>query len=412
MNVLKPYTGGKEYIFISYSHKDSERVIPIIRHMFNNRFRVWYDEGIDPGTEWDENIATHIKQCSYFIAFISPNYIASENCKDELNFSRDLGKERLLIYLDEVLLPSGMSMRLNRLQAIHKYTYSSDADFYEKLFSASNITLYRDFAPAVDLTKTNIIASGTINSIEWTIKTDGSLHIAGHGEVPGGRATNTDENGEAFYSNHFCQFSDKIKTIIIEEGITSLGEAAFYKFVVLEEIILPTSLCRIEASAFEECYSLKNITLPDTVSYIGPLAFSHCRELKAINIPNNVKTIWEYTFDDCVSLEEVHLPDGLTELVDGAFYNCQEIHTLRVPSTVNTIEPGVFEKWMGDQVIIIDNCEPALPSSEYDWKAGCNAKIIWNKPEITESKTTQKKMTIIQQIQLHRKMKKFMKDLK
>jgi TM2 domain-containing membrane protein YozV len=139
MNAPAPYRGKEKYIFISYSHKDTAKVYPIISKLNMEGYRVWYDSGIDPGTEWDENIAQHIEECGYFIAFITENYLASNNCKDELNYVRDLEKERLIVYLENVTLPSGMAMRINRLQSIHKPAYSNENDFYEKLFLAKGI---------------------------------------------------------------------------------------------------------------------------------------------------------------------------------------------------------------------------------------------------------------------------------
>ena len=133
----KPYNGSEPYIFISYSHKDKGKVFPIIRKLQDQNFRAWYDEGIDPATEWDENIAHHIANCGCLIAFISENYIRSNNCKDEINFARDLDLPRLLVYLEETNLPLGMSMRLMRIQAIHAYKYEDKADFYSKLLSTS-----------------------------------------------------------------------------------------------------------------------------------------------------------------------------------------------------------------------------------------------------------------------------------
>ena len=130
---LKPYDGKDSYIFVSYAHKDEQTVKPLIQKLMNMRYRIWYDEGIDPGTEWDENIANHIENCDAVVAFLSENYLASENCRDELNFARDLNKERLLVYLEPIKLPAGMAMRLNRLQAIHKYTYETENDFIQKL---------------------------------------------------------------------------------------------------------------------------------------------------------------------------------------------------------------------------------------------------------------------------------------
>ena len=129
-----PYKGIDPYIFISYSHKNMVDALQIISHLQNEGYRIWYDEGIDPGTEWDENIASHIKACSIFIALLSNDYVNSSNCKDELSFARDLEKRRLLIYLhDSINMPDGMCMRTNRLQNIHKYRYPDDITFFKKL---------------------------------------------------------------------------------------------------------------------------------------------------------------------------------------------------------------------------------------------------------------------------------------
>ena len=143
MTVPTPYKGNESYIFVSYAHKDDAAVWEIVENMQAAGFRVWFDRGIDPGTEWDEYIARKVQGCGYFIAFLSPNYLASSNCKDELNFARDLDKNRLLVYLEEVELPPGMAMRLNRLQAIFRNRYEDETQFYEKLFSAKGIGSHR-----------------------------------------------------------------------------------------------------------------------------------------------------------------------------------------------------------------------------------------------------------------------------
>ena len=145
-DLFSTYKGKQPYIFISYSHRNSGEVMDIISKLQQLEFRVWYDGGIDPGAEWDENIASHISGCAYFIAFISDEYLASSNCRDELNFARDKDKPRLLVYLKDTKLPEGMSMRLNRLQAIHKYTYARELDFYQKIIEADGISICRVFS--------------------------------------------------------------------------------------------------------------------------------------------------------------------------------------------------------------------------------------------------------------------------
>ena len=145
------------FIFISYSHRDSAKVCPIIERLRAEGFNVWYDDGIEPGSEWDENIAEHITGCSYFIAFISGNYMNSHNCKDELNYSRDLDKERLLIYLEDVSLTSGMAMRMNRNQAIYWLKFPDVEQAYQKLFKAVGIEKTKVLTPTISANNTNVV---------------------------------------------------------------------------------------------------------------------------------------------------------------------------------------------------------------------------------------------------------------
>ena len=136
---LAPYHGREPFIFISYSHRNSDQAAEIISTLNRAGFRVWYDEGLIPGREWDENIARIIMGCSYFIALLTEEYLASSNCKDELNYARDKNKPIVLIYLDEVSLPAGMELRLGRLFAVHRQQYATEEAFYTKVFSADGI---------------------------------------------------------------------------------------------------------------------------------------------------------------------------------------------------------------------------------------------------------------------------------
>ena len=138
---MKPCDENKNYIFVSYAHRDSDKVVHIINLLSNHGYTIWYDDGIDPGTEWDENIARHIVDCSYFIAFVSKNYLESKNCKDELNYARDCEKKQLLVYLEEVELPIGMAMRMNRLQAIWWCKYEDESAALDKLLGAKDIDI-------------------------------------------------------------------------------------------------------------------------------------------------------------------------------------------------------------------------------------------------------------------------------
>lgn len=141
--MIKAYNGNEPYAFISYSHQDRYAAMEIIGQMERDSFRVWFDEGIKGGSAWDDNVASHIENCTILIALISSNYIRSDNCRDELNFARDLSKDSLLVFLEDVTLPSGMAMRMNRLHSIFRYAYERAEDFYAKLYSAKSMDIIR-----------------------------------------------------------------------------------------------------------------------------------------------------------------------------------------------------------------------------------------------------------------------------
>ena len=147
---------SKPYIFVSYAHKDSDRVYPILERLSEVGFNIWFDKGIEAGSTWDDNIASHIDSSTYFMAFVSENYLNSNNCKDEISYSRDLDKDMLLVYLDEVALPSGMAMRLNRNQAViwnEKDDLYNNEDF-SKILNAKGISKTRVNKSSISLSET------------------------------------------------------------------------------------------------------------------------------------------------------------------------------------------------------------------------------------------------------------------
>lgn len=134
-----PYEGKKPYIFVSYAHKDSHRVFPILEELDRRGYRVWYDDGIAPGSEWPENIAQHLDGCSLTLAFISPSSIASANCRREVTFALSKRKPFLGILLEPTEMSLGMEMQLSAQQCIMKYTYQDDGAFFSKVCSCPDL---------------------------------------------------------------------------------------------------------------------------------------------------------------------------------------------------------------------------------------------------------------------------------
>lgn len=154
------YKGDEPYIFVSYAHRDDVQVWPILDRMQRDGYRVWYDEGIDPGAEWPDTIAAHVEQCGFFIAFLSEGYLDSDNCKDELNFARELGKERLMIHLSPVELTVGMRMQLSRYQAIHWYSYEDQTLAFAKLYETKGLSAFRGEDPSAAPTEEEAAGEG------------------------------------------------------------------------------------------------------------------------------------------------------------------------------------------------------------------------------------------------------------
>jgi hypothetical protein len=92
-------------------------------------YRVWYDEGIDPGTEWPEEIANHLERCETFLLFITPDAMKSPNVRREINFALQTQKHLLSVYLKSTELSPGMNMQLSLIQAIYHYSYGEALDF-------------------------------------------------------------------------------------------------------------------------------------------------------------------------------------------------------------------------------------------------------------------------------------------
>ena len=97
---FKPYEGNRPYVFISYSHRDSEKVLDIISVLNERKLRLWYDEGIPAGSDWPKNIELHMRGCAAVLFFLSATALASPNCYSEIKTAVALKKPILLIPLE------------------------------------------------------------------------------------------------------------------------------------------------------------------------------------------------------------------------------------------------------------------------------------------------------------------------
>ena len=116
--MAKIYEGNQPFVFISYSHKDTPYVMEVVRALDESGIRVWYDGGIEAGSEWPEYIANHLTTCGCVLCFVSKNYADSDNCRRELTFSLNLKKPTLSLYMEQFEMSPGLQMQLGLVQAV------------------------------------------------------------------------------------------------------------------------------------------------------------------------------------------------------------------------------------------------------------------------------------------------------
>jgi hypothetical protein len=166
--------------------------------------------------------------------------------------------------------------------------------------------------------------SGETGTLTWTFD-DGTLTISGTGEMP---------DYEYSWSAPWYSNRESITTVLIEDGVKSIGSDAFGYLQNLTSITIPNSVTSIGGWAFIECRRLASITLPSNLTSIGGWAFSYCRGLTSITIPSGVTNIGESVFHDCRALTDIQVEDGNTHFssADGVLINNDEKTLIHYPA--------------------------------------------------------------------------------
>lgn len=125
-------------------------------------------------------------------------------------------------------------------------------------------------------------------------------------------------------------------------GVKILGDATFYDCGCLESAKISKGVEELRGT-FDSCYSLKTVNIPEGVTTIGEWAFYRCEELTSINLPDSVKEIDFEAFYGCSSLTSINIPEGVTTIRGGAFKHCSSLTSINLPSSVSYIPWDAFE---------------------------------------------------------------------
>ena len=247
-------------------------------------------------------------------------------------------------------------------------------------------------------------------NISFKLDIDGTLYFNGIGDI----------KKEVYNS---WGFNFDIKKVVISDGITSIGDYAFWECKNLQSIVIPDSVTEIGEFAFHQCESLKSIVLPNSLTKISYGLFNECRNLQSIELPNSIKEIGPVAFRDCDNLQSIVIPNSVNIIEDEAFFRCKNLKKITIknpkctisnyalPYNTNTVIYGYakstaeeFANMNGNDFVIISSLESTntttttknitTTTSKNTTSTSTKRTTTTNKPTTTNITTTRQGTTV------------------
>ncbi|MBQ7043700.1 MAG: leucine-rich repeat domain-containing protein [Clostridia bacterium] len=221
-----------------------------------------------------------------------------------------------------------------------------------------SLVLLLGIVPLADL---DIIASaetysGTCgDNLTWTLDTEtGELVISGEGEM---------------LKKPWRSYPDSIKNVTIGNGVTSIGDVAFFELKNLKSIDIPDSVTAIGLSAFQGCTNLTDITISDNITSIGEYAFENTGYMNdTTNWINNVLYIGDYLIKAGVN-GDYAIKDGTKTIASSAFARCYQLTGITIPNSVTNIDYNAFKNCSNLTNMTIGNGSISIYNTAFD---GCD----------------------------------------
>lgn len=193
-----------------------------------------------------------------------------------------------------------------------------------------------------DNTTRTLTVSGTGATDDFAFSSDGKNSLTPWGEFYMSIDHVVVEEGITYLGNYAFALHRKLKTVSLPESLLSLGKYGFYDCTRLSDINIPGSVTLISDFLFFDCRSLTHVTVPEGVTAVGKSAFSGCGSLTEVNLPSTLTTIEERAFENCRLLPSVVIPDKVNFIGESAFFYCDSLASVTLGKSVSTIRSDAF----------------------------------------------------------------------
>ena len=393
----------KPFIFISYSHKDRDRVLTIIKTLYESGWKIWYDEGLTIGDSYDKTLEEHVKNCSAFLLFVTENSVASHYIQtNEVPWAAEVFKKPIIkCILDEgfdyeidktsvaaTVTPSAIEPALETIGGLTKgapreakgisvavdpanrnetadgngfayclYAEDNAATAKAILLEAKNggCTLYDAIISGADDEKLQTAAC-LIVFLDKAFLSDNGLTSVLTKAYRSGKdiaVCRLEDVDACDYPQGLAEL-DKMHGLNFVHGITHDMNKKLERHLQKRGCRNTATLPGFEYEKTDDGIVIKSYTGMDQnprieneyggipVVEIAEDAFRMNVRLKTITIPDSVKVIGKSAFEDCRNLSSVVIGKGVQKIDCNAFKDCSALVSIDIPDNVTEIAQWAF----------------------------------------------------------------------